>query len=268
MQSSPALGDTASNSVAFSALASKALDGVAPKPLSFFLLGATGRTGLPFLSLSLARGHSVTIYVRSVSKLPEAVASHPHLRTFTGALHEVEKITLAVREATPDVVYVMLASEKAPHTAVSMGTHHVLRALETLRDLSALRSGAVPLISIAAWGLGPTAAYVTSFSARVFVRVLTTLFWSKARADFDKQLTDVKTAKDAGLVQPTHILPAILTNGRKRKDYQSAEASLIKNTMGVTRFVSRASLADLCLKLGEKTATGEQVPEWVGITNP
>ena len=268
MQSSPALGDTAFNSVSFSALAAESLDGVAPKPLNFLLLGATGRTGLTFLSLSLARGHSVSIYVRSVSKLPASVASHPHLRTFTGALHEAEKITLALREAAPDVVYVMLASEKAPHTAVSLGTHNVLRALEKLRDFSALRSDAMPLISIAAWGLGPTAAYVTSFPARMFVRVLTTLFWSKASADFNKQLTEVKEAKDAGLVHPTLILPAILTNGRKRRDYQAAEASLMKNIMGVTRFVSRASLADLCLKLGEKAATGEQVPEWVGITNP
>ena len=268
MQSSPALGDTASNSVSFSALASEAMDGVAPKPLSFFLLGATGRTGLPFLSQSLARGHFVTIYVRSVSKLPAAVASHPHLRTFTGALHDADKIALALRASAPDVVYIMLASERAPHTAVSMGTHNVLRALERLRDLSALRSGAMPLISIAAWGLGPTAAYVTSFSARMFVRVLTTLFWSKVSADFNKQLTEVKVGKGAGLVQPTLILPAILTNGGKRRDYRSAEASLMKDIMGVTRFVSRASLADLCLKLGEKAAMGEQVPEWVGITNP
>ena len=268
MQSSPALGDMASDSVSFSALAAKSLNGVAPRPLSFFLLGATGRTGLPFLSLSLARGHSVTIYVRSVSKLSAAVASHPQLRTFTGALHEAEKITLALREAAPDVVYIMLASEKAPHTAVSMGTHNVLRALDKWKDFSAIKSDAIPLISIAAWGLGPTAAYVTSFSARMFVRVLTTLFWSNASADLNKQLTEVKEAKDAGLVHPTLILPAILTNGRKRRDYQAAEASLMKNTMGVTRFVSRASLADLCLKLGEKAATGEQVPEWVGITNP
>ena len=109
MRSSPALGDTVSNSVSFSALASEAMDGVAPKPLSFFLLGATGRTGLPFLSQSLARGHFVTIYVRSVSKLPAAVASHPHLRTFTGALHDADKIALALRASAPDVVYIMLA---------------------------------------------------------------------------------------------------------------------------------------------------------------
>jgi hypothetical protein len=48
-----------------SATAAEPLTGVASTPLSFFLLGATGRTGLPFLSQALARGHFVTIYVRS-----------------------------------------------------------------------------------------------------------------------------------------------------------------------------------------------------------
>jgi hypothetical protein len=38
--------------------------------------------------------------------------------------------------------------------------------------------------------------------------------------------------------------------------------------MGVTNFVSRESMADLCLRLGEKAASGEEVPQWVGITNP
>jgi hypothetical protein len=46
-------------------------------PFRFFLLGATGRTGLPFLAQALARGHFVTIFVRNVSKLPVALASHP-----------------------------------------------------------------------------------------------------------------------------------------------------------------------------------------------
>lgn len=98
-----------------------------------FLLGATGRTGLPFLSQALARGHFMTIYVRNVSKLPTVVVSHPHLRVFTGELHEADKVALALRAAKPDVVYVMLASETAPHTAVSTGTHNALLALEKLR---------------------------------------------------------------------------------------------------------------------------------------
>src|SRR6202050_2941291 len=77
-------------------------------PFRFFLLGATGRTGLPFLAQALARGHFVTIFVRNVSKLPVALASHPRLRTFTGELHEADKMAQAMGEANPHVVFAML----------------------------------------------------------------------------------------------------------------------------------------------------------------
>ncbi len=101
----------------------------------------------------------------------------------------------------------------------------------------------MPVLSIAAWGLGPTAAYITGNSAvRILVRVLTALFWAKVSADFNKQLTEIQKAKDAGLVRPILILPPILTNGRRRRDYQSGEANLIRHTMGFTRFVSQASV--------------------------
>jgi putative NADH-flavin reductase len=93
----------------------------------FFLPGATARTGLPFMAQALARGHFVTIFVRDVSKLPVALASHPSLRTFTGELHEADKMTRAMGQANPDVVFVMLASETAPYTAVSTSTHSALQ---------------------------------------------------------------------------------------------------------------------------------------------
>src|ERR1700730_2778232 len=92
-------------------------------PFRFFLLGATGRTGLPFLAQGLSRCHFVTIFVRNVSKLPVALASHPRLRTFTGELHVADKMARAMGEANPDVVFAMLASETARYTAVSTGTH-------------------------------------------------------------------------------------------------------------------------------------------------
>jgi hypothetical protein len=121
-----------------SATAAEPLTGVASTHLSFFLLGTTGRTGLPFLSQPRARGHFVTIYVRNVSKLPTVSVSHPHLRAFAGELHEADKVALAIRAAKPDVVYVMLASETAPHTAVSTGAHSALRALGELRAVGAI----------------------------------------------------------------------------------------------------------------------------------
>lgn len=250
------------------ATAAEPLIGVASAPLSFFLLGATGRTGLPFLSQALARGHFVTIYVRNVSKLPAVVVAHPHLRAFTGELHEADKVALAIRAAKPDVVYVMLASETAPHTAVSTGTHNALLALGELRAVAAVEPRPTSFISIATWGLGPTGAYITGFFARMFVSVATTLFWSKPLTDFRKQLAEVEEAKEKGLIRPTLILPPILNDGEKTSTYRSGEASMMKDAMDVTNFVSRASIADLCLKLGEKVASGKEVPQWVGITNP
>jgi NAD(P)H-binding len=217
---------------------------------------------LPFLAQALARGHFVTIFARNVAKLPVALASHPRLHTFTGKLHEADKMARALAEANPDVVFVMLASESAPYTAVSTGTHSALRAI------AAVKPNRMPFISIAAWGLGPTREYITGFFARTFVGVATTLFWSKPFADFQKQLAEIEEARNQGLIQPILILPPILTNGKKTDAYLSGEASTIKNRMLVTNFVSRASMADLCLKLGEKAASGEAVPQWIGITNP
>jgi hypothetical protein len=222
---------------------------------------------LPFLSQALARGHSATIFVRSTSKLPATVASHPRLRAFTGELHEADKVAQAVREAKPDVVYVMLASEAAPYTAVSTGSHSALLALSRLKAGAAGAPKAIPFISIAAWGLGPTEAYINGFFARMFVDVAKGLFWSKPLADFKKQLAEVEEAKSKGLIRPILILPPILNNGEKTNTYLSGEASTMKDAMGVTNTVSRASMADLCLKLGEKAAAGDEVPQWVAITN-
>jgi len=241
--------------------------GLAVAQLRFFLLGATSRTGLPFLEQALARGHFVTIFVRNVSKLPGALAAHPHLRVCAGELHEADKMAQAMRTADPDVVYVMLASEAAPYTAVSTGTHSAFLALRELQAVAAVKPGPTPFISIASWGFGPSGAYITGFP-RMLVGIAKALFWSKPFVDFEKQLAEVEEAKNEGLVRPTLILPPILSNGEKTDNYLSGEANAMKDAMSVTNFVSRASMADLCLKLGEKAASGEEVPQWVGITNP
>lgn len=188
----------------------------------------------------------MTIFVRKVSKLPVALASHPRLRTFTGELHEADKMARAMGEANPDVVFSMLASETAPYTAVSTGTH------SALQTIAAVKPNPMPFISIAAWGFGPTGDYITGFFARTF----------------EKQLAEIEEARNEGLIRPILILPPLLNNREKTDTHLPGEASTIKDTMGVTNFVSRASMGDLCLRLGEKAASGEEVPQWVGITNP
>lgn len=52
--------DRTTDPFSLSGTAAGPLAGVASVPLSFFLLGATGRTGSRFLSQALARDHGVT----------------------------------------------------------------------------------------------------------------------------------------------------------------------------------------------------------------
>jgi hypothetical protein len=70
------------------------------------------------------------------------------------------------------------------------------------------------------------------------------LFWSKPFTDFKKQLAEVEEAKGKGLIRPTLILPPMLTNGEKTDTYLSGESSTMKDAVGVTNSVSRASMAD------------------------
>jgi hypothetical protein len=50
---------------------------VTSEPLSFFLLGATGRTGLPFLLQALARGQFVTILAGTLTGAPDSAKPAP-----------------------------------------------------------------------------------------------------------------------------------------------------------------------------------------------
>jgi hypothetical protein len=102
----------------------------------------------------------------------------------------------------------------------------------------------------------------------MFVDATEALLWSKPLADFQKQLAEVVEAKGWGRIRPTLVLPPMLNNSEKTDTYLAGEASTMKDAMGVTNFVSRASMANLSLKLGEKAASGEKVPQWVGVTNP
>jgi hypothetical protein len=90
----------------------------------------------------------------------------------------------------------------------------------------------------------------------LFVAVAKALLWSKPLADFQKQLAEVAEAKGWGFIRPTLVLPPMLNNSEKTDTYLAGEASTMKDAMGVTNFVSRTSMADLCLKLGGKGRVG------------
>jgi hypothetical protein len=248
---------------AVSATAAQPSNGHARRALRIFVLGATGRTGAPFVVQALARGHTVSALVRDQARLPAGAASNPSMHVARGDLGDAGAIARSWTDGPPDIVVLMLSSERPPHKAVSTGTSSLL---EALRGSTAVGAGArpVPFISIASWGLGPTASYI-GCPGRTLVGIAKRTFWAGPFADFEAQLAMVDEATAREFIRPTIILPPILTNGPKSDTYLSGEAHLMKDVMGITRSAARASIADLALKLGETAASGGHVPAWVAI---
>ncbi|WP_224028337.1 NAD(P)-dependent oxidoreductase [Paraburkholderia caribensis] len=229
--------------------------------LRFFVLGATGRTGSLFVSQCLARGHSVTAFVRDATRLPASVLSHSALQIVTGELSDVDTIARSLSSAGHDVLVCMLASESPPYTAVSTGTHSLLRALEIVAE-----PRRIPFFSIASWGMGPSRAYIKGLLMRTVVSTARSTFWARPYADFELQFASVDLAERKGLIRPTILLPPILTQGPKSDDYVSGEPHTVNQRMRMTSSISRASLADLCVRLAERAAR-ETVPRWIAVVN-
>jgi putative NADH-flavin reductase len=237
----------------------RAADSPGRDTLRFFVLGATGRTGSLFVSQCLAHGHAVTAFVRGPGRLPANIRSHRALRIDCGELSDVGAVANSLRSARHDVLVCMLASEKPPFTAVSTGTHSLLRALEALGE-----ARKVPFFSIASWGMGPSRAHIAGLLLRTVVSIAKSTFWSKPYADFERQFADIELAEQKALIRPTILIPPVLTRGPKTDTYVWGEPEAIKHRMGLTGSVSRASLADLCVCLAERAAA-EPVPRWIAI---
>jgi putative NADH-flavin reductase len=229
--------------------------------LRFFVLGATGRTGSLFASQCLARGHSVTAFVRDPTRLPAEVLSHRALQIVSGELSDVDAIAHSLRPTRHDVFVCMLASESPPYTAVSTGTHSLLRAVETISDARGL-----PFFSIASWGMGPSQAYIEGLLMRTMVSVAKSTFWSRPYADFENQFERLDFAERQGLIRPTILLPPMLKQGPISDNYAYGEPETLKQRMRVTSTISRASLADLCVRLAERAAE-KPVPRWIAIVD-
>ena len=243
-------------------------DGPAPRSLSVLLLGATGRTGLPFLSRALARGHRVTAVVRNASKLDASLTSNPLLTCIEASLDEgapnaQDRIDAAVGSAKPQVVVSMLASDPKPHNGVSNGARVVISALRAHPP-----AAPVPLIVIGGWGMaGPSEQWVKqgSFANRM-VGHLGSWFFGNIIQDFRKSYEMMAKAEGEGLIRSTKLQPPFLTNGPRTSTYQFGDAHLFK-TMNAYATVSRNDLADAALRLTEQAAEGEKLPEFVAVKN-
>lgn len=272
---SAAASSSASASVApaYDAVAAAAArlpnDGPAPRSLSLLLLGATGRTGLPFLTRALDRGHRVTAVVRNASKLDASLTSNPLLTCVEASLDEgapgaQDRINAAVASAKPEVILTMLASDPKPHNGVSNGARVIVSALRA--NPPPAGSPPIPLLTIGGWGMaGPSEQWVKqgSFANRM-VGCVGGWFFSNIIADFKLSYEMMSKAEAEGLIRTTKLQPPFLTNGARTKTYQFGDAHLFKS-MNAYSTVSRNDLADAALRLAEQAAEGEKLPEFVAV---
>lgn len=95
------------------------------------VIGATGTTGQQFVEQALAKGHTVTVLVRSRQKL---TMESPQLKVIVGNVLNHEDVCRAV--AGQDAIFIALGTGKFPKksTIRTEGTRQVVNALTTLGE--------------------------------------------------------------------------------------------------------------------------------------
>ncbi|KAL6059378.1 putative NADH-flavin reductase [Balamuthia mandrillaris] len=273
------------------------IEGEAAGGMSMFLLGLTGRTGLPFARRALERGHRVTAVVRNKGRVPSELSSNPLLTCVEASIDDPDMsqpaINAAFARAQPDVIVTMLASDPKPHTGLSNGARAVVEALRANRTARPAEGNAeeedsgadghrdgdgeaptdtsnpkpTRLIWIGGWGLGgPAEEYLArSWRNRLYIGAASMLFANQLK-DARRAMAIMEDAQREGLLSVTQIQPPLLTNGPLTSTYESGDAVRFAH-MNSWNTISRNDIADLALKLAEQAAQEEELPAYVAIRN-
>jgi len=203
--------------------------------MKIVIMGASRGTGAEAAKIALARGHEVTAFARTPSRL---TIEHPKLNKLAGDFHNRESVASSVRGQTAVIITVSFTSFKALRdnpNYYSQGTGYAIEAMKA--------HGPRRLVVLSAWGVGESRKL-----ANFFVDSLVISFLLKAvYEDHERQ---EKLVRESGL-DWVIARPTRLTNGPARGRY-------VKNSgLGpVPLSISRADTADFLV-----TAAG--VDTWV-----
>ncbi len=95
--------------------------------MRILILGATGKTGAKMVELALARGHSVTAFVRDPGKV---TASDSNLTVIEGDILDPASIEKAFAQPCDAVLSALGIFHREPKTDLSDGTRNVLQAMQ------------------------------------------------------------------------------------------------------------------------------------------
>jgi putative NADH-flavin reductase len=196
--------------------------------VKILLFGATGPTGQRVLAQALARGHTVTAFVRDPSRL---------------AIHD-DRVRVVVGDATRDVAANADALRGQDVVVSALGrratlsSDHLIERSMRMIVPAMERAGVRRLILLSAFGVGES-RYDAPWIPRIMYRAL-------LGDIFRDKLAGEKRVRQSSL-DWTFIYPVILTNGPLTGRYRAGERLTLR---GIPR-ISRADVARFILTEAE-----------------
>lgn len=138
--------------------------------MKFLVLGATGRTGVPFVKKALDQGHQVTAFVRRAD-----AAVDPRAQIVTGDVTDATVIATSARGH--DAIISTLGAKNIRETPTLMTD--MVRAVIA----SAKASGVDRFVMVSAFGVGDSLAKSSFLAGLIFRTALRTKYADKAAAD-------------------------------------------------------------------------------------
>ncbi len=204
--------------------------------MKILVLGASQGTGALCVKAALAKGHSVSAFSRTPSKLD---LTHPSLTKVAGDFHDAASVRSAV--AGHDAVIICasptsLSAIKDKPDYFSRGTKHCIDAMK--------EHGVKRLVVLTAHGVGDSEHAASWFQRKLLIGGLLKGFFRDH--DVQERMTR-ESGLDFVIARPTR-----LTNGK-------AKGKFVRTTelVSVPGSISRADLADFLVEACESTT-------WVG----
>ncbi|HEX3595124.1 MAG TPA: SDR family oxidoreductase [Polyangiaceae bacterium] len=195
--------------------------------LRLFLLGATGRTGRPFLEQAITRGHQVTAFVRS----PEKLAGVTGAAVVQGDPRKADQLRAAL--AGHDAVVSALGHENlGPSTLLGDAAKSTLSAMG--------ETGVRRLIVVSAAMLFEDAGFIAAVLRRTLLRNVAVDLIEMERIVMASEL-------DWTVVRPPRLTEAALTN-----EYLVADGTIPKD--GASFVTSRADVAHFMVEELERNS--------------
>lgn len=205
--------------------------------MKLVIFGATGTVGCQVVQQALEQGHTVTAFVRNLTKLN---LQHPQLRFVQGDVMDALAVEQAI-QGQEAVICVLGSGKKLKSTIRSEGTQQIIQAMEKV--------GVRRLICQSTLGTGDSWSNLDFYWKYVmFGFILRQVF-----ADHERQEALVRNSSlDWTIVRPSAFIDGPRT-GRYRHSFPGSDRN-------ITLQISRADVADFILKQLSDQSSLHQTP--------